>query len=205
MEGPGESSLTAEERRRRYEALDRWLCGSFPRLHKSWPRPMTKLPKPAIAEYIHSVHPFNPASPRLLAMVGGRGTGKTQAATDMGWAWNLHSPRSEYTTAFAMFQALKEAFGNSEQYKRAWAFYALAKFLVIDELQERSEGPWEKHVLTELLDLRYREMRTTVLISNLTHEEFKDSVGPSVYDRLRECGAVLVFDWPSFRAAKPRE
>jgi hypothetical protein len=45
-------------------------------------------------------------------------------------------------------------------------------------------------------------MRDTIMISNETPEKMLAQVGPSIEDRMRECGGIIECNWPSFRGAK---
>ena len=98
---------------------------------------------------------------------------------------------------------MKETFGKdgtSEQ--QALSKYLVPSLLIIDEAQERSESDWENRVLTYMLDRRYDKKLCTVLISNLLPAEFKECVGPSVYDRMREVGGIIQCNWGNFRENK---
>jgi DNA replication protein DnaC len=71
--------------------------------------------------------------------------------------------------------------------------------LVIDECHQRGESIFEQNTLPNLLDHRYSDNRCTILIANLSKEEFAKSVGDSVVSRIHERGEALLCDWPSFR------
>jgi DNA replication protein DnaC len=52
----------------------------------------------------------------------------------------------------------------------------------------------------DVLDGRYREMRPTLIISNLNEKGLQDCLGSRVFDRLMEIGSVVVtFNWGSYR------
>ena len=55
------------------------------------------------------------------------------------------------------------------------------------------------------MDRRYREMRPTILMTNLDKAEFKNAIGERVYDRLTEVGRWVKFDWESFRPEARKE
>jgi DNA replication protein DnaC len=76
--------------------------------------------------------------------------------------------------------------------------------LVIDEIQERAETKYEETALVYLIDQRYANMRPTLLIGNIKHEDFTARIGPSIASRIRETGGVIEFTGPSFRD-KPRK
>jgi DNA replication protein DnaC len=74
-----------------------------------------------------------------------------------------------------------------------------AAILVIDEIQERGETPFEDRKLTQIIDARYMEERPTILISNHSRENFAKTLSPAVLDRIRENGLGLHFNWKSYR------
>lgn len=157
-----------------------------------------------------------------IALVGPRGTGKTQLAVRaMGWAGhdaaNRHRERfskpwegnlsesirgaARYTTAMGLFLSLKQTFseGSKETERDAIEKWCSPRLLVIDECQERGESAWEDRILTHIIDRRYGAMLDTILIANLTPEEFSASMGESVIDRIRETGTLIECNWPSYR------
>lgn len=62
--------------------------------------------------------------------------------------------------------------------------------LVLDEVGLQSGTDNELTQLTEVLDLRYREMKPTLVISNCTREELNMFLGERSVDRLRENGGT---------------
>lgn len=155
----------------------------------------------------------------IVGLVGPRGTGKTQLALRaMLWAGADAEKRAKekdagrgsedaaraaarYTTAMGLFLSLKQTFsdGAKETERDAIEKWCWLPLLVIDECQERGESAWENRILTHIIDRRYGAMLDTILIANLTPEEFSASMGESVIDRIRETGTLIECNWPSFR------
>jgi len=135
-----------------------------------------------------------------VALVGKRGTGKTQMAAELVKSATRGLGKSAwYTRADDLFDAMRAEFdgkGRGKIMQRA----ARVGLLVIDELQVRFDSAFEDRELTRLIDKRYGSMLPSVLIANLTPEAFWESVGPSIGDRMREGGTVIVCDWGSFRS-----
>jgi hypothetical protein len=135
----------------------------------------------------------------VLCLLGNRGTGKTLLATVLALD-AIRAGRSPlYTSAMGFYRAIKASYGHSEGEGKVIERFVSAPLLVIDELQVRGESAWADNLLTDVVDQRYGAMRDTVLVANQSPAEFAGAVGPSVEDRAREGGGVLVFDWPSFR------
>jgi DNA replication protein DnaC len=74
----------------------------------------------------------------------------------------------------------------------------------MDEVGVQVGSEHEKMLLFEIINERYQECRSTVLISNLTREEIAGYLGQRVMDRFAEGGAVVAFDWDSHRKVSIR-
>lgn len=136
----------------------------------------------------------------LVALIGNRGTGKTQAAIE---AVRLRMKIGQY----ALYVKAMEFFLVCRSYMKSETgteLDALAQFmqpnlLVIDEIGERGESAFEDRLLVYLIDKRYDAMLDTVLIANMKPEAMRDSLGASVWDRLQETGGIVQCNWESFR------
>ena len=136
----------------------------------------------------------------IIALCGPRGTGKTQLAASSARESALHGKRPMYQTAMGFFLDIKESFEGKKCEKEVVAQYCRPQLLILDEMQERGETPWEDRLLTHLIDRRYGAEKDTLLITNQTKEAFLESIGESVASRISETGGVAVCNWPSFRA-----
>lgn len=148
----------------------------------------------------------------ILVLYGGHGTGKTRMAYEL--AKNVTPPRATYkrggipydlpriyTTAVGLFMEIRDTFRRDSETseKRLIEKMSDAALLVIDEIQERGETPFEDRKLTQIIDARYMEERPTILISNHSRENFAKTLSPAVLDRIRENGLGLHFNWTSYR------
>lgn len=140
----------------------------------------------------------------LMVLTGTRGTGKTRLASelirDLEPRWGL------YTTAMALFLQLRDSYRKDSEKSESEIVQKMStrKLLVVDEIQERSSSDWEDRVLTHIIDARYGAQLPTVIIANLKPSELAAQLGPSISDRMRECGGVLEMTGPSHRkGAKP--
>jgi DNA replication protein DnaC len=150
---------------------------------------------------------------RIVALLGPRGTGKTQAAqnaigatlnTIHGFDGRLFKATPRYTSAAKIFRAIRDAQKRGRDDDGLNEAQTVASFvnppiLVIDEAHERGETDFENRTLNEIIDDRYAARRTTILISNLSRAEFAKSIGPSIVSRIHECGETIECNWPSFR------
>jgi DNA replication protein DnaC len=137
----------------------------------------------------------------LIALIGQRGTGKTQMAVGLIQDACRRLETAKFTSAMEIFLDLKESYRpNSNTSERVVVErYCKPRFLVIDEIQERAETEWEDRILTHLINRRYNDEKDTVLIGNLTATEFQKSMGLSVVRRLNETGGLIECNWPSYK------
>lgn len=140
----------------------------------------------------------------LCALIGPRGTGKTQLAVEaIRWMTQSLVRSARYAKAFDIFLDIRATYApQSERSERdVVRAYREPALLVLDEIHVRGEKPWEDVVLTNIIDKRYDAELDTIIISNQTRDEVKASLGPSICDRLRECGGIIECEWQSFRRA----
>lgn len=152
----------------------------------------------------------------LVIFHGTRGTGKSRMAYEVARTAKLPKPLfpgqagtsfrksrpAIYSTAMMIFLKLRGAMRkNSEKSElEIVEDFAGAALLVIDEVQERGDSPFEDRTLTSIVDLRYSAGRPTIIIGNLSRKEFSETLSPSIMDRIRENGGGIDFNWSSYRA-----
>jgi DNA replication protein DnaC len=135
----------------------------------------------------------------IVAIVGPRGTGKTQLGCGLCRSAAQAGRKCLYASAMGFFLDIKESFNDKTSEKDVIERYAKPAVLVLDETQERGQTAWEDRLLTHLIDRRYGAKKDTLLLSNQTETEFLLSIGESIASRLRETGGIAVADWESFR------
>lgn len=138
-------------------------------------------------------------------LLGPRGTGKTQAATQIAYEYCArHKAHVQYELCFAMLQDIKKR--AYDDHKGSWGTLAeqvKCDLLVVDELQEMRQSEDDIRWMTALLDQRYARKKASILIANLVPQALPGVMGPSVMSRLEETGQIVVCDWGSFRK-RPR-
>lgn len=135
-----------------------------------------------------------------MALIGGRGTGKTQIAAQVISTACAMNRTALYTRAMTIFLEMRATFGQEDCSEfEVVERYRAPRLLVIDEMQDRGETAWEDRLLNHILDCRYGDMMDTVLIANFHRDALRKSLGESIADRLRETGGVIECVWKSFR------
>lgn len=153
----------------------------------------------------------------IIAIIGKRGTGKTQMAHHIAQNVTLpdiiqHAKRDGFTsrndrpaiyrTAMDIFLELRSSYSPKAE-KTEWEIfkgYENAALLVIDEITVSTGSAFEDLKITAIMDKRYQQMRPTILIGNATPSELSDRLGKSVVSRITENGIVIECNWQSYRA-----
>ncbi|MCW3186239.1 ATP-binding protein, partial [Escherichia coli] len=139
-----------------------------------------------------------------MVMIGNCGTGKNHLAVSM--AKNIirhHQATVEITDVMRLTRAVKNTWRhNSERTEdEVLDHFASLDLLIIDEVGVQFGTPTEITILQEIINARYESVLPTILISNLTFEQLKESIGERIVDRVTDGGCnCLVFGWESYRA-----
>lgn len=138
-----------------------------------------------------------------LIFSGSLGTGKSHLALGIAQAimpaWN-----SIYVTARELVMRLRATWRDDSPISEIelQRTFAGTHLLIIDEIGVQFGTEAERTQLFGIIDERYREELPTIFLTNLDIDGFKAFVGQRAYDRLRECGQWVAFDWDSYRARK---
>lgn len=138
-----------------------------------------------------------------MVMVGSCGTGKNHLA--VGLAKRIirdHLASVLITDVMRITRMVKSTWRNDAARTEADVLdhYASLDLLIIDEVGVQFGSPSELAILQEVINSRYESMLPTILISNLTLKQLKDSVSERIVDRVTEGGNnQLVFNWESYR------
>jgi DNA replication protein DnaC len=151
------------------------------------------------------VETFDPKAGRGLLLLGGCGSGKTMLACAIENALMERQHTARYLRVTDAVRSIKATYSKAATVTESEAIANLVApdLLVLDEIGVQFGTEHESVLLFEIIDRRYAECRSTVLVSNLNAAEIETYLGERVIDRFRETGAVLAFDWPSYRG-KPR-
>lgn len=161
-----------------------------------------RLAKTACERYINN---FDERLSRGGGMIfyGGVGTGKTHLAYSIANELLEKGHPVMGIDVYELVDIVKESFSKkdgSTEREAIKRFAGALDLLVIDEIGAQLGTDFEKLLLFKVINERYKQMKPTIIISNLDEENLKDYVGIRVYDRMLEGGGMSVcFDWPSHR------
>jgi len=137
----------------------------------------------------------------LIALVGNRGSGKTQMGVELIREALATGLSCRFASATKFFMEIKATYRRdaTDTEEKVLRRFTSPRLLVLDEIGRRGETDWENRLLFELLNDRYNDCRSTILISNHDVEGFAASMGPSLVSRINETGGVIDCSWKSFR------
>ena len=139
----------------------------------------------------------------IVAIIGGRGRGKTLMSTSVAYKMNWEKGFScrYWTFADLLGDYRGKVYDKSNPMTEAgWFSKSISsRCLVIDELSERHDSEDAALFLTRILDYRYRNVLGAIVIANTTEKYLLEDLGPSAASRLREGGRVIECAWGSFR------
>lgn len=139
-----------------------------------------------------------------MVLAGKPGTGKTHIACGIANALIHMGKPVLFMTVLQALRHIKETYrkDSTRTEEKAMAELLEPDLLILDEVGAQLGSEHEKMLMFEIINERYQNCRSTILISNLTGDELTDFMGDRVMDRFRENGAVVAFDWASHRGKK---
>ena len=136
---------------------------------------------------------------RSYIFYGKPGTGKTHIAISIIKAWK---GLGYYISAREYTRLLRDTYSKSSTQTETDIIKQFVKYdiLAIDEIGKQFATDNERYAIFDLINLRYNDMKPTILISNMNLTDIEDFLGVETVDRLKECGGkALLFSGKSFR------
>lgn len=106
-----------------------------------------------------------------------------------------------YITCTGMIRAVRATWSRDSERTEVDVLreFGTVELLVLDEVGASGGTDNEQSLIFDILDRRYRDMRPTILLTNLDKSGFKSFVGDRVFDRMTEVARWVSFDWASYR------
>jgi len=138
-----------------------------------------------------------------MLLWGDVGTGKTHLACAVANALRLQLRPVLYCTALEAVMLVKASWKRTPDGLTEYDVYARfgdPELLIIDEIGVQLGSDFERMVLTSIADVRSRNCRPTIVVSNLPPNEIHALLGERMFDRLVGFGAnVIRMTGPSMR------
>ena len=138
---------------------------------------------------------------KSAVIYGSNGVGKTHLAFASCFHQVSLGKTAKYILAFDFFNALRKSFSDCTT-DRIMHEYEAVEYLVIDEIDKTQGTPMEFAYLYSLINKRYNEMRSTILITNARPDEFAAIIGQSALDRVASEGKVIDLTGDNYRQKK---
>ena len=148
---------------------------------------------------------------RFLIAYGSTGTGKTHLSIATAISAVSKKNTVLYMLASDVIRLLRDTWARDAIKTESEVLHQLATvdLLVIDEIGVQFGTESEQNHLFEVINSRILEVKPTILVTNLLLSSSDESVktlrkylGERVYDRMREVGESVCFDWDSHRGMK---
>jgi DNA replication protein DnaC len=139
---------------------------------------------------------------RSLLITGKVGTGKTHLAAALASELAAQGYSTLYLQANDMLRQIKATWDRDSENSEEQVIKRLTNpnLLLLDEVGTGHGSETEMRYLSEILDCRYRDYKSTVVVTNLDEKAMIEVLGARAYDRLLETGnLVVVCDWDTFR------
>jgi DNA replication protein DnaC len=143
---------------------------------------------------------------RCLVFGGMTGTGKSHLALAVAQAV-LRRGTAMYMDTSDLLRAVRGTWHKSAERSEESMMHLLSSIdlLVIDEVGVQRGTADEQMTLTDIINRRYRDMRPTILLTNLPGLELVELLGPRVMSRLSERATFVTFSWDDWRVKKARK
>ncbi len=136
----------------------------------------------------------------VVVFSGLPGTGKSHLAIAIAQEV-MKSGTALYTSAIDAVRMIRDTWRRDSEKTESQVLKMLSEIdlLVLDEVGVQYGTEAEQVSLFDIIDKRYRDLMPTILLTNLNKAGMKSFLGDRSFDRLRENGIWVMFDWESSR------
>lgn len=132
---------------------------------------------------------------------GKPGTGKSHLAIAVCMAIMARGYTAMYLNALDAIRLVRSTWGRDSERRESDVMNDLATvdLLVLDEVGAQYGTEGEQVILFDIINRRYQDQMPMILLTNQGKDGFKQYLGDRAFDRLREAGRWVPFDWESHR------
>lgn len=137
-----------------------------------------------------------------VILTGCPGTGKTHLACALLYEAKKQGYSVRFTNVRKLVRSVRDTWkeGAAESESQVIDRYIDLDLLVIDEVGVQAKSENEQHIIFDVLNGRYENVKPTIILSNEDLATIREIIGERAYDRLREGGGkAFAFDWDSYR------
>lgn len=140
----------------------------------------------------------------MLVFSGLPGTGKSHLANAILMDLARAGRSGMYLSAIDAIRMIRDTWRKGSEKSETDVLNTLsrAQLLVLDEIGVQYGTDSEQVNLFDIINKRYQDMKPTILITNQGKAGMMEFLGERSFDRLREGGMWVAFDWPSQRGSK---
>lgn len=141
----------------------------------------------------------------VMVFSGMPGTGKSHLAIAIA-RQVMQSGTALYSSAIDVVRMVRDTWRRDSAQTERQVLHMLATIdlLILDEVGVQYGTEAEQVTLFDVIDKRYRDLMPTILLTNLNKTGMKTFLGDRSFDRLREGGIWVTFDWLSQRSSMPQ-
>ena len=134
---------------------------------------------------------------------GKPGTGKSHLATSICQEVMASGFTALYANALDLIRMIRSTWKRDAELteSQVTAMLADVDLLVIDEVGAQYGTDGEQIIMFDIINRRYQDQKPIILLTNQGKDGFKQYLGDRAFDRLREAGKWMAFDWESHRGA----
>lgn len=132
---------------------------------------------------------------------GKPGTGKSHLAIAVCMAIMARGYTAMYLNALDAIRLIRSTWKRESERLESEVMNDLATvdLLVLDEVGAQYGTEGEQVILFDIINRRYQDQMPMILLTNQGKDGFKQYLGDRAFDRLREAGRWVAFDWESHR------
>lgn len=132
---------------------------------------------------------------------GKPGTGKSHLAIAICMAIMANGYTAMYLNALDAIRLIRGTWRRDAETSESEVMRSLSDvdLLVLDEVGAQYGTDGEQVILFDIINRRYQDQMPMLLLTNQGKEGFRQYLGDRAFDRLREAGRWVAFDWESHR------